>query len=332
LCQWLPAWHSLQATPQLSPEVTPFPPTDLPQLQSAQRKGRCSGTRLRVTEGSDLLLIPPSHAIFLHSFLFHGLTTSPSRVPAQGNTGDRRCLRLPAGRLPSNGKRPAEHRSTLRSQGKADRPGKQPCWESRAQHPALGPTSRSAPVWAWPPCSGWHGTPGAGRRNMGAGRQGTLSDAALTSLGHTGPWMLPPALARAASRQRARPGSPRFTCSFALWFLPHAAVKKPKASPRQRRQSCPAPPRPRGAPRPGDAPQSSCQPGCTAPAPASPHKHLRQPQRGSRHQNPALEQSGGFFMKSHPGPALLNTLGQQPGKKAEFHPGKVVGKAAGYFE
>lgn len=39
-----------------------------------------------------------------------------------------------------------------------------------------------------------------------------------------------------------------------------------------------------------------------------------------------------FFMKSHPGPALLNTLGHQPGKKTEFHTGRVVGKAAGYFE
>lgn len=58
-----------------------------------------------------------------------------------------------------------------------------------------GPISCSVPALASPPCSGWHGIPGAGRKKMGAGKGGTLLDAALTSLGHVGPWMLPPALA-----------------------------------------------------------------------------------------------------------------------------------------
>lgn len=143
----------------------------------------------------------------------------------------------------------------------------------------------SAPALALPPCLGWSSPPRASRRNMGARRQETLLDTGLTSLRHIGPWMLPPALAaRGWGAAGAPPGSsPRLTCSFALWFLVHASVKKPKASPRlpgeprQRRQSCPAPPHPRGTPRLGDAPHISCRPCHAPPAPARPHKHLWQP-------------------------------------------------------
>lgn len=143
----------------------------------------------------------------------------------------------------------------------------------------------SAPALALPPCVGWSSTPLASRRNTGARRQETLLDIGLISPRHMGPWMLPPALvARGWGATGAPPTSSlRLTCSFALWFLVHASVKTPKASPRlpgkprQRRQSCPASPQPHGTPRLGDVPQISYWPRHAPPAPARPHKHLWQP-------------------------------------------------------
>lgn len=157
---------------------------------------------LRVTEKRDLLLTASSHATLPRSFLFHCLPTSPPCAPAWSIIGNCGCVRLPTGRLPSGVSlpriHPAERGSTLQSQGKADSPGKWSCWESRAQHPVLW-----SPLWL-SSCPGI-ATPGASRRTMGAGRRGTLLDAALTSLGHMGPWMLPPALAARGWRGAPEP-------------------------------------------------------------------------------------------------------------------------------
>lgn len=97
---------------------------DLPWLQSDQ---------LGDTSPCPWEKSPASYSVSLHSFLFHCLPKNPSR-----GAWSNRCLLRSPGWLPAL-ETSCRHRSTLRSQEKAEGSGKRSCWGSRAPHPALCP-------------------------------------------------------------------------------------------------------------------------------------------------------------------------------------------------
>lgn len=220
-------------------------------------------------------------------------------------------------------KHPAEHRSILQGQRKANRPGKPPCWESRAQH--------------WSHLLLWHRHPAHGgthprsqQNEDGCRETRSTLNTALPSLGHMGPWMPPPALQPGAGSSPipAWPHSSPLTCSFTLWFMAHASMKNPKASPRSQesqgraKAELPCSPSPMQGPLAGPCtpefpPVPPCSPGAGT-APQTPlSSHNTAPGTKTQHQTQPV-----VFTESHPGPALLNTLGHHPGNRPGVSPSK----------
>lgn len=71
---------------------------------------------------------------------------------------------------------------------------------------------------------------------------------------------------------------------------------------------------------------------CSAALPSLPAPPHHAGRSAAQHPKPAPGGTRGFCAKSHPGLMLLSTPGHRPGKKQQFHIGRVVGKATGYFE
>lgn len=263
MCQWLPGWHSPGAPPQLSAGVTPFPLRHVCSVPARETQISRSSSPTRERAGAQGCLHATERSASYSIFPFHLISFNISHVPARSIIRERRCAQLPTRGQPTS---ETPHRAQeCAPEPEEGRQAWKPVWLGTQSSASCTPVP--SPAAALSPCSGWPSW-----RRMGAGRWGTLSDTAITSLGLQGggggrgsplPLQGLPGDAQAPSLQRARPGSPRLTCSLALWFLAHESVKKPKASPRlpgeprRRRQSSP---HPHGAPWPATAPQSSRRP------------------------------------------------------------------------
>lgn len=135
---------------------------------------------------------------------------------------------------------------------------------------------------------------------------------------HMGLWMLPvpwqpePGGCLSPLWQLAWPSSPHLTLLSGSWLLLRNQRQLPRHEGRAALTHVGHPDwvkHPKSCPGAGTAPQK----------PPAARKELPVPK-------PSTRPKWWFLKKSHPGPALLNTLGHQPGKKAEFHTGRWLAK------